>query len=233
MLAVLRREFNSYFSSPIGYIFLVVFYVVSAIPFALMMLSYSTDLSLVFSWTFTILMFIVPVLTMRLFSEEKKQKTDQALLTAPVNLTGIVAGKFLSAFFVLALGIAVIFVYGIVLSIFAPMDWAVIVGSLFGTLLMGAALISVGMFISSLTENQMIAAVGSLVCCMVLMMLNVVTSAVPAGFLRDVLNSIAFYTRYYPLTAGVFNMADVLYFLSFIVVFNFLTIRVLEKKRWA
>ena len=65
------------------------------------------------------------------------------------------------------------------LSVFAPMDWAVIIGSLVGTLLMGAALISVGMFISSLTENQVIAAVGSLVCCMVLMMLNVVTSAVP------------------------------------------------------
>ncbi|MGI5895584.1 MAG: ABC transporter permease [Oscillospiraceae bacterium] len=233
MLAVFRREFNAYFSSAIGYIYLVVFYVVTAIPFALMMLSYSTDLSLVFSWTFTILMFIIPVLTMRLFSEEKKQRTDQALLTAPVNLSGIVIGKFLSAFCVLALGIAVIFVYGIVLSVFAPMDWAVIIGSLVGTLLMGAALISVGMFISSLTENQVIAAVGSLVCCMVLMMLNVVTSAVPAGFLRDVLNSLAFYTRYYPLTSGIFNAADVLYFISFIVVFNFLTIRVLEKKRWA
>ena len=227
MLAVFRREFNAYFSSAIGYIYLVVFYVVTAIPFALMMLSYSTDLSLVFSWTFTILMFIIPVLTMRLFSEEKKQRTDQALLTAPVNLSGIVIGKLL------ALGIAVIFVYGIVLSVFAPMDWAVIIGSLVGTLLMGAALISVGMFISSLTENQVIAAVGSLVCCMVLMMLNVVTSAVPAGFLRDVLNSLAFYNRYYPLTSGIFNVSDVLYFISFIVVFNFLTIRVLEKKRWA
>ena len=65
------------------------------------------------------------------------------------------------------------------------------------------------------------------------MMLNVVTSAVPAGFLRDVLNSLAFYNRYYPLTSGIFNVSDVLYFISFIVVFNFLTIRVLEKKRWA
>lgn len=165
--------------------------------------------------------------------KKKKQRTDQALLTAPVNLSGIVIGKFLSAFCVLALGIAVIFVYGIVLSVFAPMDWAVIIGSLVGTLLMGAALISVGMFISSCTENQVIAAVGSLVCCMVLMMLNVVTSAVPAGFLRDVLNSLAFYNRYYPLTSGIFNVSDVLYFISFIVVFNFLTIRVLEKKRWA
>ncbi len=233
MLAVFRRELNAYFSSAIGYVFLVVFYIVTAIPFALMMLSFSSDLAVVYSWTFTVLMFIVPILTMRLFSEERKQKTDQALLTAPVNLNAIVVGKFLAAFCVLAMGIAVILVYAIVLAVFSTMDWAVVIGSLVGTLLMGAALVAVGMFISSLTENQVIAAVGALVCCMVLMMLNVVSSAVPAGFLRDCLNSLAFYNRYYPLTAGVFNAADLLYFISFIVVFNFLTMRVLEKRRWA
>ena len=233
MLAIFKRELNAYFSSAIGYVYLVVFYLVTAIPFAIMMLSYSSDLTVVFSWTFTVLMFIVPILSMRLFSEDRKQKTDQALLTAPVNLSSIVIGKFLSAFCVLAIGIAVILVYAIVLSIFATMDWTVIIGSLVGTLLLGAALISVGMFISSLTENQVIAAVGALVCCMVLMMLNVVTSAVGAGFIRDVLNAIAFYNRYTPLTAGVFNVSDLLYFVSFIVVFNFLTMRVLEKRRWS
>lgn len=233
MLAVFRRELNAYFSSAIGYVFLVVFYIVTAIPFAILMLSYSSDISVVYSWTFTVLMFIVPILTMRLFSEEKKQKTDQALLTAPVNLSSIVIGKFLAAFCVLAIGIAVILVYAIVLAFFATMDWALILGSLLGTLLMGAALISVGMFISSLTENQVVAAIGALICCMVLMMLNVVSAAVPAGFIRDLLNSVAFYNRYYPLTAGIFNAADLLYFISFIVVFNFLTMRVLEKRRWA
>ena len=233
MLAVFRREFNAYFSSPIGYAFLVVFYVVTGIPFAILLLSSSTDLVIVFSWTFTVLMFIVPILTMRLFSEEKRQKTDQALLTAPVNLSSIVIGKFLSAFCVLAIGVAIILVYAIVFAVFAPMDWAVIFGSLIGTLLMGAALISVGMIISSLTENQIIAAIGALVCCMVLMMLNIVTSSIGSGFIRDVLNSLAFYDRYYPLTSGILNAADILYFVSFIVVFNFLTMRVLEKKRWA
>jgi len=233
MTAVFKRELNAYFSSAIGYVYLFVFYLVTAIPFAILMLSFSSELSVVFSWTFTVLMFIVPILTMRLFSEEKKQKTDQALLTAPVNLSSIVIGKFLAAFCVLAMGIAVILVYGIVLSLFASMDWTVIIGSLIGTLLLGAALISVGMFISSLTENQVIAAVGALICCMVLMMINVVNSAVPAGFIRDVLSSIAFYDRYYPLTVGVLNASDVLYFISFIVVFNFLTVRVLEKRRWA
>ena len=233
MTAILKRELNAYFSSAIGYIYLVVFYLVTAIPFAILMLSYSCELSVVFSWTYTILMFIVPILTMRLFSEEKKQRTDQALLTAPINLMSIVAGKFLAAFCVLAMGIAVILVYAIVLSFFATLDWAVIIGSLIGTLLLGGALIAIGMFISSLTENQVIAAVGGMVCCMIPMMVNVISSAMSAGVLRTVLSSLAFYDRYYPLTAGVFNAADLLYFISVIVVFNFLTMRVLEKKRWA
>ena len=72
MLAVFRRELNAYFSSAIGYVFLVVFYIVTAIPFSLMMLSFSSDLAVVYSWTFTVLMFIVPILTMRLFSASRR-----------------------------------------------------------------------------------------------------------------------------------------------------------------
>lgn len=233
MVAILKRELNSYFSSAVGYIYLFAFYFVTAWPFFMMMSAYSTEISVVFSWTYTILIFIVPLLTMRLFSEEKKQRTDQALLTAPVNLSSIVLGKFLAALCVLAMGLAVILVYGIVLSLFASMDWAIIIGSLIGTLLMGAALISVGMFVSALTENQIVAYLGGLMFSLVLMMINVISSAVPAGFFRELVSAVSFYDRYTPLTAGVLNAADLLYFVSFIVVFNFLTIRVLEKRRWA
>lgn len=233
MLAVFRRELNAYFSSAIGYVFLVVFYLFTAIPFAMLMLSYSSDLTVVYGITYYILMIFVPILTMRLFSEEKKQKTDQVLLTAPVNLSSIVIGKFLAAFCALALGIAIILVYAIVLSIFATMEWAIILGSLVGTLLMGAALISIGAFVSALTENQIIAYLGGFIFGLLFMVINVFSSMVPVGFIRDLLNSVAFYNRYYPLTAGIFNAADLLYFISFIVVFNFLTMRVLEKRRWA
>lgn len=154
-------------------------------------------------------------------------------MTAPVNLSSIVIGKFLAAFCVLAIGIAVILVYAIVLAIFATMEWAVILGSLLGTLLMGAALISIGMFISALTENQIIAYLGGFILGLAFMVLNVFEYMVPAGFIRELFGSLAFYDRYYPLTAGIFNAADLLYFISFIVVFSFLTMRVLEKRRWA
>ncbi len=233
MLAIFRRELNAYFSSAIGYVFLVAFYLFTALPFTAMMLSYTSDLAAVYNITYYILMIFVPILTMRLFSEERKQKTDQALLTAPVNLSSIVIGKFLAAFCVLAIGIAVILVYAIVLAIFATMEWAVILGSLLGTLLMGAALISIGMFISALTENQIIAYLGGFILGLAFMVLNVFEYMVPAGFIRELFGSLAFYDRYYPLTAGIFNAADLLYFISFIVVFSFLTMRVLEKRRWA
>lgn len=233
MLAVLRREFNSYFSSAIGYVYLVVFYVVTGIPFSLMMLSYSTELAVVFSWTYSVLMFIVPILTMRLLSEDKKQKTDQALLTAPVNLSAIVLGKYFAAMAIFLIGIAVIVAYAVVLSIFAVIDWSVVLGSILGIALLGAALIAIGMFISSLTENQVIAAVGALAISMVLMMLNVIISSLPVGFFQDLVSSIAFYNRYSPFTAGVLDVSNVLYFVSIAVVFNFLTMRVLEKRRWS
>ena len=233
MLAVFRRELNAYFSSAIGYVFLVVFYIVTAIPFAILMLSYSSDISVVYSWTFTVLMFIVPILTMRLFSEEKKAENRSGAFDGSCQFELNCYRKIFSRF--LRFGNRYRSHSGVCdcVGVFATMDWALILGSLLGTLLMGAALISVGMFISSLTENQVVAAIGALICCMVLMMLNVVSSAVPAGFIRDLLNSVAFYNRYYPLTAGIFNAADLLYFISFIVVFNFLTMRVLEKRRWA
>ena len=97
MLAVLRREMSNYFTSPIGYIFLAVFYFFSGMFFTSVLAYNSTDITNVFSSLFTVLIFIIPLLTMRSMSEEKKQKTDQLLLTSPVKLGGLVFGKFLAA----------------------------------------------------------------------------------------------------------------------------------------
>ena len=121
----------------------------------------STDVTPVFSSLFLILLILIPLLTMRLLSEEKKQKTDQLLLTSPVSLSGLVYGKFLAAFCIYAMGIAVTLVYSVILAGFASPQWMVVAGNILGALLLGFAMISIGLFISSLTENQMIAAVGS------------------------------------------------------------------------
>ena len=234
MLAILKRELSSYFTSPIGYVYLAVFYFFSGMFFYSVLYSNSTDISYVFSGLFTVLLFIVPLLTMRLLSEEKKQKTDQLLLTSPVSLTGLVVGKFLAALCMYAIGLAITVVYSLILAGFASPQWMVIIGNIFGTLLLGAALISIGLFISSMTENQMIAAVGSFAVMMFILMMDSFAGILPASlsFIGTLLTNLSFMTRYNELVSGVLNIGTVLFFVSVAVIFNFLTIRVLEKRRW-
>ena len=230
MLAVLRREMSNYFTSPIGYIFLAVFYFFTSV------LAYnSTDITNVFSSLFTVLIFIIPLLTMRSMSEEKKQKTDQLLLTSPVKLGGLVFGKFLAAFFMYCIALAITVIYSIVLAAFEAPEWSIVIGNIFGALLLGAALIAVGVFISSLTENQLIAAIGSFAVMMFIMLIDNFASLIPErlNFLSTFLTSISFMTRYSDFVSGILNFANVLFFLSVAVIFNFLTVRVLEKKRWS
>lgn len=234
MVAVLRREFTSYFSSPIGYVFLAVFFAFSGFFLYITTLQTGTvNITSVFSQMFTILIFLIPILTMRLLSEDKKQKTDQALLTAPLSLTGLVVGKFLAAFFIFALGVSVMLLYAVVLSAFATIEWTVFFGNVVGLLLLGGALISVGLFISGLTENQVVAAVGSFAIMMLLMLIDMIAGAIPINFISNIVYKISFFDKYNEFTVGIFNFASILFFLSFIVVFLFLTIRALEKRRWS
>lgn len=234
MNAVFRRELGSYFTSPIGYIFLAVFYIFSGyFLFGTTLQSSTTDMSGVFGSLFTILIFLIPILTMRLISEDNRQKTDQALLTAPLSLTGLVLGKFLAAFMIFCMGVAITLVYAVVLSVFGSVVWAVIWGNIVGLLLLGAAFIAIGLFISSITENQVIAAVGSFFVLMVLMLVDMIASAIPISFLSKAVAALSFYTKYSEFTVGMFNFSSVLFFISFAVVFVFLTIRMLERRRWA
>ncbi|NMB30957.1 MAG: ABC transporter [Clostridiales bacterium] len=234
MTAVLRREFTSYFSSPIGYVFLAVFFAFSGFFLYITTLQTGTvNITSVFSQMFTILIFLIPILTMRLLSEDKKQKTDQVLLTAPLSLTGLVVGKFLAAFFIFALGVSVMLLYAVVLSAFATIEWTVFFGNIIGLLLLGGALISVGLFVSGLTENQVVAAVGSFAIMMLLMLIDMIAGAIPIKFISDLIYKISFFDKYNEFTVGIFNFANILFFLSFMVVFLFLTIRALEKRRWS
>lgn len=155
MFAIFKRELKAYFTSPLGYVFLAIFYAFSGLFFYIFSLSVgSTDISSVFLMMFIVLMVFVPLLTMRLLSEDKKQKTDQLILTAPVSLLSIVMGKFLAAYAIFAIGVAVMPVYGFVMSTFATVSWLPIWGNTVGLLLLGGIFVSIGLFISSLTETR-------------------------------------------------------------------------------
>lgn len=234
MFAIFKRELKAYFTSPLGYVFLAIFYAFSGLFFYIFSLSVgSTDISSVFLMMFMVLMVFVPLLTMRLLSEDKRQKTDQLILTAPVSLLSIVMGKFLAAYAIFAIGVAVMPVYGFVMSTFATVSWLPIWGNTVGLLLLGGIFVSIGLFISSLTENQMIAAIGGFFINLMILLMNTLKSALPNGFLQDVLSSISVYSRYSEITSGIFSLSSLIFFVSVIFIFLFLTVRVLEKRRWA
>ncbi len=234
MGAIYRREIGAFFSSGIAYVFLAVFYVFAGYFFSITTLAAGTaNMSGMFSNLFLIIIFLIPILTMRLFSEEKKQKTEQGLLTAPVSLTEIVLGKYFAALTLFTIGISVVFVYGFILSMFGTVAWLTLLSNFLALFLLGAAFSAVGVFISSLTENQVIAAVGSFVCLMMLYMIDVIASTVNVTWLQEFLYDMSFYSRYYEFTCGIFNLSSVLFYISTAVLFNFFTVRVFEKRRWS
>lgn len=235
MGAVFKREMKTYFTSPIAYIFIAAFFLYSGLYFVNVNMGYgTTDMSSVFISVFTIMMILIPLMTMRLFSEEKKQRTDQCLLTAPISLAGIVAGKFFAALCVFLCAAAIYIPYIIVLySLAGTLEWATVIGTITALILLGASFISMGILVSSLTESQIVAAILSFVLVMFFYMLDMLAGSVSNEFLSGLMNSLAFYSRYTEFSSGIFNIGSIVFFLSVIFVFNFLTVRVLEKRRWA
>lgn len=234
MGAIFRREMKAYFTSPIAYIFIAVFYVYTGYFFVMgNIYSGSTEMSNLFATVFTIMMFLLPLLTMRLFSEEKKQKTEQALLTAPVNLFEIVLGKYLAAMVVFLISMGIYVVYALVLyGMAGDLSLATFLGNMLGLLLLGMAFISSGIFASVLTENQIVSAIVGFIFNMLMYMIDVIASSVTVAPIKSVLQSLSFYTKYYEFTTGIINIGSVIFFLSVAFIFNFLTVRVLEKRRW-
>lgn len=234
MGAIYRREVGAFFSSSIAYVFLAVFYVFSGLFFTMYTLAAgTTNMAGVFSNLFTVVIFLIPILTMRLFSEEKKQKTDQGLLTAPVSLWSIVLGKYFAAMTLYVVAVSVVFVYALILSLFGTVEWMTLFSNYLAMLLLGAAFTAVGLFVSSLTENQIVAAVGGFVCLMMLYLIDYLASLVNVQWLQSILYDLSFYSRYYEFTCGIFNLSSVLFYVSTAVLFNFFTVRVFEKKRWS
>ncbi len=246
MKAIFRREFVSYFTTPIGYIFLAIFFALAGIDYSVTSIAkgssgssggaqgYGTaELTQFFLWLLIIIVILIPILTMRTLSEDKRQKTDQILLTSPVNLSGIVAGKFFASFLVYIMGLAITLIFSVVVSAFSKPDWLTIFGNIVGLLLLGAACISIGIFASSLTENQVVSAVISLASIGLMSLLSVISSFIPIEIVQTILNKLCFLERYIGFTYGQFDLSSALYFISVAVAFMFFTVRVLEKRRWA
>lgn len=232
MIAIFTRELGSYFISPIGYVYLAAFYLFAGYQYTVMILSGQADISAEFSFLYTVILLLTPILTMRLMSEDKRQKTDQLLFSAPVTLVEIVVGKYLAAVVVYIIGIGIVLIHAIVISPYTNMNWMLFWGNMLGIVLTGMASISVCMLISAQTENQIVAAIGGFAMMLLFLSMNSIAGVVEIEPLQKVLYGISFYSRYYNMTLGILKVSDMFFFFSFIGTFLFLTTRILEKRRW-
>ena len=233
MGAIFRREINAFFTSPIAYIFLGVFYVMSGFFFMNSTIYYGvTDMSGVFSQMFLIIVFLIPIMTMKLFSEERKQKTEQGLLTAPVSISSIVYGKYFAALVLYTIGISIFLFYALIIEFLKEAQWATVLSNVVALWLLGAAFIAVTLFVSTFTENQIVSAVLGFLVLLFLYLLDAISYYVKNDVLSDILNGISFYQKYSEFVNGLFNLSSVLFYVSVAVLFNFFSVRMFERRRW-
>ena len=287
MAAIFKREMKMYFSSMIGYVFTAFFVLVTAIYFSLQnILSLSPQFENVFNSVIMMFLILAPILTMRLLSEETKQKTDQLLLTSPVSVVGVVLGKFFAAVTVFIIALVITMLFPLILSFYGSIAVAQIIGSYIGFFLLGSSFIAVGLWISSITDNQIVSAVATFAAVFLLLMVETIVSSASGnltfsfifaliiallvaayfysntkdwsvativfiveaavlailylkkpgvfyGLAGNFASMFAVLTRYNNFAMGILDLGSVVYFVSFIGVFLYFTVRVIEKRRWS
>lgn len=223
MFAVLKKELKSYFYTPIGYIFISLFLI--AMSFVFYQYTFSQG-QLHFEyviWDSTVVLtFLIPVITMRMFSEEKKSGTDQLLITSPKSIFSIVLGKFLAATVVTIVACLLMFIYYGILSKFGHVNIVEPLVAMLGFLLLSMAFISFGMFASALTEHQVIAAIIPIAFFLMLSFLNIGNGIFQLFSLTEM---------YQKFPLGIISLKEVVGYLSFIFLFVFLTIIILQRRK--
>lgn len=234
MTAIFKKEFRNYFMSPIGYIFVGVFTFLASMFYSSgILMSQQADISIMFSDINVIYLFLAALLTMRLLSEEKNKKTDQLLLSSPVSITEIVIGKYLAAMAVFGVTMLISLVYPAIMFMFGKPAFSEVVGSYIGFILLWGAFISVGVFVSSLTESQMIAGVFTFASLLLIYFISWFEASVKSPIAKKIIDWFSLLNRYSEFQSGILNVENIVYYLSFIFVFLFLTVRVIDKRRYS
>lgn len=247
MFAIFKKELRSYFINAIGYVFVGVFLAVSALLCCYTTLgAQSYDTSSYFQMMIFSFIILIPLLTMKLFSEEKKLRTEQLLLTAPVSIPGMILGKYFAAFALFLGCVLVSCINFFPLYSYANIEaagksyaeehvgpaTAEIISCLVGIILIGAAFIAIGIFVSSLTENQLAAAVITVAIIFVMLVLDLLNQYIDVYAIRFVISWFCVISRFSYFTSGILDFASIIYYISITAVFLLLTVRVYDKRRW-
>ena len=234
MLAIYKKEMRTYFTTPLGYIFIAAFLAVSGFLFAFSTFqSQTSDVSGYFQLMIFGYIVIVPLLTMRSFAEERRTRTEQLLMTSPVSIPAMIFAKFLAAFTMFAGTVLLSCVYYLPLFSYGEPNVGRAVGCLIAMLLLGMCFIAVGVFVSTLTESTVTASIGTMGILLLFVVAAIFNNLIDSYVIRSVLSWISVYSRYVNFTYGIFDIAAAVYYVSITAVFLFLAIRVYERRRYA
>lgn len=233
MSAIFKRELKAYFATPIGFIILAAYYFFLGLYFSVIYEVGSPDVTNVIIVMSTVVVFTVPFITMRLMSEDRRQKVDQALLTAPVSIYSIVGGKYLAALTLVALGFAPTVIFELIVAANVSVNFVSFIYSLFGMLLLSSALIAIGMFISSLTESSVVSAILTIVINILILYMSSFATMISIPWIANIVKKAAFITAVESFGEEILSIPDIVYFVSITIAFLFLSVRSVEKRRWS
>jgi ABC-2 type transport system permease protein len=234
ILAITKKELKDYFNSPLAYIFISIFLVVSAwLFFRTFFLAQQASMRSYFSLIPWLFLFLIPSLTMRLWAEEKKLKTTEILFTWPIQDYEAVLGKFLAGAIFLGITLLLSVTIPISISFIGELDWGIVIASYLGAWLLGLSFLAIGLFISSLTDNQIIAFIISIASCFVIFIIgeDLVTYFIP-GFLFGIFQYLGLGYHFNSISRGVLDSRDLLYYLALIFFFLYLNTRQIESRKW-
>lgn len=232
ILTIAKKEFRAYFLSPIAYVYIITFLVVTGwLFFRSFFLVAQADMRSFFMLMPWVFLFFIPAVSMSKWSEEKKLGTAELLLTLPLKDLDVVLGKFLASLCLIALSLALTLTLPITISFLGDVDLGPIIGGYLGLLFMGAAYLSIGLFVSALTENQIIAFIVGVVACFILLILGepIFTTSVHEAFM-GMIQYMGLGTHFTSIGRGVLDSRDIVYYLSVIVFFLWLNLKTIEAR---
>ncbi|MEW6088550.1 MAG: ABC transporter permease subunit [bacterium] len=233
ILPIYQKEIKTFFVSPVAYIITCIFLVIAGYLFSVILFyTQEANLRVLFANLRFVLLLLSPILTMRLFAEEKKLGTDELLFTSPLTNYEIILGKYFATVTLYFIMLVFTIEFPIFLKLYGKPDMGPIYTGYLGLFLFGSAFISLGIFTSSLTENQIVAAIISFGLLLFLWLVSWATAFVPVEWLKDILNSLSITEHFKNFEKGIIDVGDVFYYLSFCFIFIFLTNQVTEAERW-
>lgn len=233
MLAIWKRELQSYFYTPVGYVFMGVFLSLSGLFFYMLVLdARSSDVLTFLGQISYVWMLLSPVLTMRLLAEERQKRTDQLLFTSPVSLPGVVLGKYLAAVTVMACTVLLTLVYVLVVALYGAVYPGELMVGYLGFILQGSAFLALDLYLSGCASNQVTAAVTAFGVNFALWLMDLLAGGVTQVWLQEALSFFSLYARYNPFLMGQLSFASIAFYLAFIAAFLALTVHRLDSRRY-